>query len=115
MTPHHHRWVKAGPHTACSVMSGPGAQWCGDNAVTLNTTTGKWHCRFHDPRRPPTPAEREERRVLLREAKKWGTNIRLQWVLVADMPHEPTGKPLSRILESAAYSWTSGEGVGRRR
>ncbi len=117
MTPHHHRWVKR-RHWACTAMVND--YWCKRESVV-----GCWsgcdptgahsaRCRFHDPRRPPTPAEREERRVLLRAARWFASDKPFpapraadEWIVSYDGMQ--FFSDLARILESAAYSWTNGK------
>ncbi len=114
-TPHHHRWVDGftplGEYWWChacnyrrgvTVCRGKGGCWEG-------------RCVYHDPRRPPTPAEREERRVLLRAACMNGRLCPCMYRKRLACPREPwtnlgfgLGENLGRILESAAYSWTGG-------
>jgi hypothetical protein len=102
MTPHHHRWVKR-KGWGCTV--GPAHRGLLTPA-TVGCECGQGRCSDHDPRRPPTPAEREERRVLLRHVgERWGRGIRTPWVHL-DISH--CAEDLDAILESAAYSWTRG-------
>jgi hypothetical protein len=119
-TPHHHRWVK-GLAVQCTALVKGGR--CSRKAVVGCWDAGappcgpdQWisgRCLAHDPRRPPTPAEREERRVLLRFAGghdgNWGCP-RCQWNDTAGIKGKDE---LNQVLESAAYSWTFGPGSRR--
>lgn len=122
MTPHHHRWVKGKWYCgACESTLGPGLHCWKRGVCCVSRSKHKGcymaRCAYHDPRRPPTPAEREERRVLLNligwhnpglrcpcDEQRSVSCPRRTWAKTAD----EIGSGLSRILESAAYSWTWG-------
>jgi hypothetical protein len=120
MTPHRHRWVK-GLAVQCTALVNGGP--CSRKAVVGCWDAGappcgpdQWisgRCLAHDPRRPPTPAEREERRVLLRAMTEFFD------CHIGGCPRCEFNKSvgagldaLDAILESAAYSWTGGPRTG---
>lgn len=111
---HRHRYVKAPVWWLCGV-SLPGDRTCPATATVMCwDRCGGW-CAFHDPRRKPTPAEREERRELLRAANGRHDGCRPDYSADSDCTRCESMdavlacyEQLDHILESAAWAWSDG-------